>query len=387
MKRLLVMLIVVAALTLAACGQSQTNAPAAVATLPPGVVTVGPDNNLKSVSVFLIGKATTLRQSAADLKATNDRYYELANNASNDYATLWQAHKADIITLVQQEQGQWTATNQRYQQIKGIVQGVTHLSKYELILDSATPGIAGADNAMPIDVTLPDGQSLVKPGNLLGVSANALWGSDPAFAAPNVTPDFNNNGKQDFGEALPDANKLKGIIDALDNYSAELLRAAQDWSPSAADVFTALVDEVPTVPDYFNAWQKTGATTNSDARERIVSPLDNLQNMVGGLTTLEQGVGPRISASDPAQQAQLSQGLNDLQSFVSNIANKEKSGQKYSAEQADLAAAEANDRATALTGQITQIMDKLSIQKETGDGGGCTGSGASGTPGVGTPTP
>jgi hypothetical protein len=60
----------------------------------------------------------------------------------------------------------------------------------------------------------------------------------------------------------------------------------------------------------------------------------------------------------------IGKGLTDLKSFVADVYHKEQSGQRFNAEDADLLGKEAQDRATAITGQITQVAAKLNIKIE-----------------------
>jgi hypothetical protein len=56
--------------------------------------------------------------------------------------------------------------------------------------------------------------------------------------------------------------------------------------------------------------------------------------------------------------------LTDLKAFVADIYSREQSGKRFTPEDADLLGAEAQNRATALTGQIAQVAAKLHIQVE-----------------------
>jgi hypothetical protein len=65
---------------------------------------------------------------------------------------------------------------------------------------------------------------------------------------------------------------------------------------------------------------------------------------------------------DANEDAQIGERLSDLKAFVADVYHKEQSGQRFSAEDADLLGKEAQDRATAITGQISQVAAKLNIK-------------------------
>jgi hypothetical protein len=68
-----------------------------------------------------------------------------------------------------------------------------------------------------------------------------------------------------------------------------------------------------------------------------------------------------IQGVDPAQDQQIDQGLSNLQSFVKGIHEQEVGGKRFTPEEADTLGAEAQNRASAITGQITQVAAQLGI--------------------------
>jgi hypothetical protein len=95
-----------------------------------------------------------------------------------------------------------------------------------------------------------------------------------------------------------------------------------------------------------------------------ISRLADIQNILGSLQIVHQNVSPLIQRADATEDARIGQGLTDLKSFVADVYQQEQSGQRFSAEDADLLGKEAQDRATAITGQITQVAAKLNIKIE-----------------------
>jgi hypothetical protein len=96
-----------------------------------------------------------------------------------------------------------------YEQIEGLIAGVSTLAHYDVILDSGSSAAENAGNVVPFDLTLPDGRVLSKPGNLFGVTESTLWGTEPDYRAAGVEADFDGDGVLEFGETLADANVLQ----------------------------------------------------------------------------------------------------------------------------------------------------------------------------------
>ena len=59
--------------------------------------------------------------------------------------------------------------------------------------------------------------------------------------------------------------------------------------------------------------------------------------------------------------AQAGQRLNDLKAFVADVYQQEQGGKRFSPEEADLLGAEAQNRATAIAGQLTQLSAQLNV--------------------------
>lgn len=72
-------------------------------------------------------------------------------------------------------------------------------------------------------------------------------------------------------------------------------------------------------------------------------------------------VQPLAAAVDAEQSTQIATGLSNLKDFVADIYKQEQNGKRFSAEEADLLGAEAQNRATNVTGQISQVAAQLNI--------------------------
>jgi hypothetical protein len=364
--RHIVMLGVVGLLALTACGEAtQTASP--TSTTGGAVATQGIASATASISGYLLDKATALKGHTARLKAASDRYYGLAEGAKFDYATFWGNSKGEVTGIIQEARNAWMEASPAYEQIEGLVAGVPSLSHYDVILDAGSPAAEDSENAVAFDLTLPDGRVLPKPGNLFGVTESTLWGTFPSYRVEGVEADYNGNGTRDFGEALPDAQVLKSGADALDSYTGKLLAAAQAWQPAVEDVFTALVVMVPTMNEYFNSWKNSRFVAGDASEQRdfvAISRLADITGILSGLQVVYKGVSPMVRSVDVSRDEVIAQGLEDLRAFVADVHAQEKDGKRFTPEEADILGVEAQNRATAIVGQISQVAAQLNIKVE-----------------------
>jgi hypothetical protein len=347
-------------LLLSACGQSTPAAAPTPAPAAQGALAA----NLGAIKAYLLDQAGALRGHTTTLADTASRYYDLASAADFDYAALWAERPAELRELITQARDTWMLASPAYERIEGIVAGTPALAEYDVILDAGASGAEDPAGAAPYDLALPNGRTLARPGNLFGVTESTLWGSFADYRAPGGVADLDGDGQVGFGDALPEANVLKAGAETLDSYVGRLLEAAQAWEPSASDAFTSLVVMVPTMSEYFDSW-KSSRFVSGDASEQrdfvAISRLADIQDILSSLQVVHGGVSPLIQGIDPAQDAQVGQGLGDLKAFVADIYTQERGGRRYTPEEADLLGAEAQNRATAITGQITQLAARLSI--------------------------
>jgi hypothetical protein len=321
--------------------------------------------DLAGIKTYLLDQAGELKVNTARLKEAGNQYYNLARTSDFDYAAMWQEKPDEVVKVIEEARAAWLAASPGYEQIEGIVAGVPTLAEYDVILDAGAAGSEDPEGAVPFDLTLPDGRVLPKPGNLFGITESTLWGTFPDYSITTVEADFNKNGKLDFGEALPEANVLKAGVDELDRYTAELLSKAQAWQPIESDAFTALVVMVPTMSEYFGSWKDSRFVLGDKSTQRdfvAISRLADIQDILGGLQVTYQGISPMVRAVDPDQDAQIEQGLTELKTFVAGVHTQEMDGKRFTPEEADLLGAEAQDRATAITGKITQVAGQLNVE-------------------------
>ena len=75
-------------------------------------------------------------------------------------------------------------------------------------------------------------------------------------------------------------------------------------------------------------------------------------------------VEPLVATADEAQAQQTGQELDDLIAFITDLYEKENAGDAFSAEEADTLGNEAQARAEAIAGQISQAAAQLGITIE-----------------------
>ena len=338
----------------------------ACATAPTEVVANETITNLDGIKTYLVEKGAELTTSTKSMKEAGNAYYELAKAANFDYAALWESNPAEVSAALNQAKEAWIAASPLYEQMEGIVAGTPSLAEYDVILDAGASGEEDPENAVPFDLTLPDGRVLEKPGNLFGVLESTLWGTYADFTT-GIEADLDENGSIDFGEKLPDANVLKAGVDTIDSYANELAASATEWQPTESDAFTALVVMTPTMSEYFNSWKNSRFILGDASEQRdfvVISRLADIQNILSSLQVVYAEVKPLAVTADEAQAQQIEQGLEELKNFVAEVHAKEQSGYQYTPEEADILGAEAQNRATAIAGQVAQIAATLNISIE-----------------------
>lgn len=274
-------------------------------------------DTLSGVKTYLLEKTTALQASVEALHAASTTYYELASLTKFDYTLLWNERADAVRAAIEAAKEAWKIASPLYEQVEGIVAGVPSLSEFDVILDAGASAADDPENAVPFDLTLPDGRTLEKPGNLFGLLETTLWGTRKEFVAVEEA-DLNANNQVEFGEVLPEANMLKGSADLMLKYTTELSEAAQNWQPTETDAFTALVVMVPTMSEYFEAWKLSrfvAGEASTQSEFVVISRLADIQDILGGLEVVYAGLSPRVAAVDTALDKQIGQGLADLRSM------------------------------------------------------------------------
>ena len=332
----------------------------------PTAVSTAVELDLSGIKTYLGEKSTALMTATTALQTASDAYYVLAQGAGFDYVALWEGQPEAVKGALTQAREAWVTASPTYEQMEGIVAGVPALADFDVILDAGASGAEDPENAVPFDLTLPDGRVLVKPGNLFGVTESTLWGTEPDYDS-GVAADWDGDGQIAFGESLPDANVLKAGVDALHDYAQQLQTAAAAWTPNEAEALQALVTMVPTMSEYFNSWKTSRFVAGEASEQRdfvAISRLADIGNILGGLEVVYADLRPLTDSIDAAQSQQIADDLAGLRAFVADVYAREQAGERFTAEEADTLGAEAQNRAMAITGQIAQLAARLGIQLE-----------------------
>jgi hypothetical protein len=343
----------------AACGDDEASTPTPEAQRPA--------RDLQPVKDFLLDHTRRLSADTTKLRQQAEAYYALAKRAGFDYRRLLAEQRADVRAFVERAQATFAGANPAYEEMEGVVAGVPSLADYDVIID------AGADrsdpeNAAPITLRTPAGRTYDRPGNFNYLIETSAFGTEPRFAAKGVEPDLDGDGQVSFGEAVPDADFYVTAAREFEKTARELDAAAHEWTPTPQDAFTALVVMTPTMSEYFDAWKNSRFVAGAGAQEKAfvaASRLQDIADILGGLRTVYAGVRPRIAEADAAQAEQTGQDLDELTAFAERLRDEEAGGRKFTADQAETLGAEAQTRAEAIAGQISQAAGGLDIPLET----------------------
>lgn len=310
--------------------------------------------DLAAVKTYAIGNAENMKAGSAELLAIAQRYYDLASENDFDYAAALSANAEEIPGLVAAAQGAWLKTSEAYELDEGIVAGVPSLAYYDVLIDAGSSAEEDPEEALDWTLTLPDGTELVSPGNYFhSLLEPLLWQTNPEYV---VDVD---------GTLLPDANLFLGTAEGLDAATQEMLDAVNAWEPTLSDAFTALVVMIPTMNEYFEQWKLSSFVSGDDSEEAAFvghSRLFDVVNILNGLDVTYKNVSVLVEGADADQHAQITSGFEDLMGYVGDLYGQEQSGTAFSPEEADLFGTEAQDKATALAGQVSQAAALLAIE-------------------------
>jgi hypothetical protein len=348
-----------AALIVAGCGDSSDKT-------TPTPAAEKPSSDLGPVKDYLLEHTTKLKTDVAALRQGAESYYALAKEANFDYAKLLETRRADVRTFVKGAQQGFADANPAYEQMEGVVAGVPSLADYDVIIDAGGDA-SDPENAVPFSIKTPDGRSFKQPGNFNFLVETSLFGTEPKFAAKGVKPDLDGDGKVEFGEAMPDANFYVAALRAFETQANELDAAARKWQPTPQDAFTALVVMTPTMSEYFEAWKNSRFVAGDDATEKafvVASRLQDIADILGGLDLIYTSVKPQIASVSSAQANQTGQSLQSLHDFAAKLRDEESGGRTFTADEAETLGSDAQSRAEAIAGQISQAAGKLKIPLE-----------------------
>jgi hypothetical protein len=321
--------------------------------------------NLAPTKTYLLKHTSDLRGLTTRFRSQANRYFALAKASGFDHAAMWQTKRSEVTRVLARSKSLWIEGNPYYEQVEGVVAGTPSLSVYDVILDAGSSAAEDPAGAVPFDLELADGRVLRKPGNLFNLTEGMLWGTLPQYTAKGVRADLDRDGKLEFGEALPDAYVFKAAADAFVLYAGKLDASSRAWKPTASDAFTAVVVMVPTMSEYFGQWKASRFVLGNRAKGdafNVVSRLSDIGDILGGLRVIYAGIRPAIATVDPQQAAQTKRELDSLWSFVSQLRKQERAGRRFTPEQADTLGRTAQERASAIAGQVTQAAARLKVK-------------------------
>ena len=320
-----------------------------------------PGANLVPVKAYLLDHTARLHGFTKQFQTVANRYYASAKRAGFAYPRL--ARSSSVRADLARAKSLWTAGNPYYERVEGVVAGTPSLAVYDVILDAGSSATEDPASAVPFDLRLPNGKVLRKPGNLFNLTEGMLWGTLPAYLGAKA--DLDGDGRREFGEVLPEANAFKAAADAFVLYAAKLDRSARAWRPTASDAFTSVVVMVPTMSEYFGQWKTSRFVLGDRASStsfNVVSRLSDIGDILGGLRVIYSGIRPAIARVDTAQAAQTKRELAALDGYVAKLRQQERTGRRFTPQQADVLGREAQERATAIAGQVAQAAARLRVK-------------------------
>jgi hypothetical protein len=324
--------------------------------------------DLGAIKGFLLEHTGRLKDDTAQIRRGAESYYRLAKTAGFDYERVLRQNRAQLRAFVRDAQAAFRRANPSYEEMEGVVAGVPQLADYDVIIDAGGDA-SDPENAVPFDVETPDGRTFEQPGNFNYLIETAAFGTEPKFQAKEVEPDLDGDGKVEFGESIPDAGFYVAAAREFQRYAGELDTAAREWKPTASDALTALVVMTPTMSEYFEAWKNSRFIAGGRASEKAfvaASRLQDIADILAGLTTVFTGVRPLVAEADRQQARQTGDSLDRLHTFAAGLRDREARGRDFTAEEADVLGARAQEQAEAIAGQITQAAAQLNIEIEEG---------------------
>ncbi|MBI5960672.1 MAG: EfeM/EfeO family lipoprotein [Chloroflexi bacterium] len=337
---------------------------------PAAVAQNGP--NLAGIKGYALDQASHMKTATEAFAAISQTYYDRIAELSeqypdeNPYEYFWNEHPDEVVATIDSLREQWFEASLRYELNEGIVAGVPSLSYYDLLLDAGPSKEEDSEEALEWTLVLPDGTELESPGNLFThLSEPALYGTVDAYVA--LDTDLNGNGEIELSEVMPEANFLLGVALRLDEETANLLTAIEEWDPTLEDAFTALVIMLPTMNEYFEQWKLSSFVTGGGSEQIsfvAVSRLFDVAGILHGLDVTYDQVGPLIEGIDPDLHAQIDSGFEDLVTYVTNLYEQEQAGVVFTPEEADALGTEAQDKGQTLAALVAQAAFKLGLELE-----------------------
>lgn len=352
-----------AALALGACGSDDDGSAGATTA---AATTAAVSIDYRPIQDYLYDHTQRLVDDTATLQRDAEAYHALAESADFDYEQLLQTRRAEVARLVRTLQRDLRTANPSYEEMEGVVAGVPELADYDVIIDAGGDA-SDPENAVPFSIRTPAGRTFRQPGNFFALVETSVFGTEPRFTVRGVRADLDGDGSVEFGEALPDADFLVATARDFHTTARELDASAREWEPAPEDVFTAVVVMTPTMSEYFEAWKNSRFVAGDRATESGfvgTSRLSDIADILGGLVLVYDSIEPSIAETDAEQARQTGTALAQLTSFAERLRDEEAGGRRFTASDADTLGGEAQDRALAIAGQVSQAATQLGIPLE-----------------------
>ena len=350
------LLLCAATLGLAACGDDSDEGESTTAESSESA-------DLTAVKDYLTEHSAELAAQTEELKTLGQEYYDLAEAADFDYDALMKESGDEVQQIMEDSKAAFEIANPSYEEMEGVVAGVPRLAQYDVDIDAGADS-SDPENAVSYSLELPDGETLKQPGNAFFVTETSLYGTNPDFLA-DTKQDVDGDGKEEFGEGIPDADIYLAMVEKFDELADNLDADAQEFEPTESDALTAITVMTPTMSEYFEAWKNSRFIAGEDATELgfvAASRLSDIADILEGIQFTYDEVEPVIAEEDPAQAEQTGAALDELLTYVEEIRDKEADGKEYTAEEADTLGSEAQRQAEAIAGQVTQAANRLGIE-------------------------
>ena len=320
---------------------------------------------LAAVKDYLTDRSLELSRQADRMRTVGDEYYELAKSVDFDYARLLEEECGEVERLLGEAKDVFVAANPAYEEMEGIVAGVPRLAHYDVDIDAGSDA-SDPESAVSFSLDLEDGRKLRQPGNLFFLLETSLWGTNDELTAKGVEPDVNCDGEVEFGEGLPDAALFKAATEEFGNQTRALDRDAREFEPTPSDALTSIVVMTPTMSEYFGQWKNTAFVAGKGEQKEqsfvATSRLSDIADILEGIAFTYAEIQPQIAAESPAQAKQTRRELDQLLEFAANLRDREEDGERFTPKQADQLGSEAQARAEAIAGQVTQSAQQLGIE-------------------------
>lgn len=320
--------------------------------------------DLTKVKAYTVDQAAQMKEGTTQLAAIAGRYFDLATAANFDYQAMLDANAMEVPGLMAAAKEAWLLASTHYELNEGLVAGVPSLSHFDVLIDAGPSGEEDPEGALDWTLDLPNGEKMEKPGNLFhNLTEPLIWGTEDTWVVLRV--DLDGDGDEGIGDVLPEANVFKAASDKLDSSTSELQTALDAWEPTLEDAFAALVTMIPTMGEYFEQWKLSSFVTGEDETTEksfvATSRLFDVNGIVHGLDVTYDVIRSTVYEVAQELDAQIDEGFADLVAFVEDLYAQEQEGKRFTSDEAELYGTQAQDKASALVGLVSQAVALLGL--------------------------